>query len=125
MAPVIFFSPDPTATAMMLPRPKSYLNIVVILNIAKVTALKATGESKGVGGLNPLTLGCQNVTRNTVMILKATGPPRAVRRELPSPGSGPRCRATRAGGTTRGSTGWSSNVLNSRNMDWKHCSFGS
>ena len=120
MAPVIG-SPDPDAPAMMLPPPKSNLKIVVILNIANITALKATGESKGVGGQG----GCQNVKRNTVMILKATGPPRTVRRELPSPGSEPRCRGTRAAVTTPGSTGWSSNVLNSKNMDWKHCSFGS
>ena len=124
MAPVIGL-PDPDAPAMMLPPAKSDLNIVVILNIAKITALKATGESKGVGGRNQLTLGCQNVNRNTVMISKATGPPRTVRRELPSPGSEPRCRGTRAGVTTPGSTGWSSNVLNSKNMDWKHCSCGS
>ena len=125
MAPVTG-SPDPAAPAMMLPPLKSYLSHVlkIILGV-RVLELKATGESKGVGGRNQLTLGCQNVIRNTVMILKATGPPRTVRRELPSPGSEPRCRGTRAVGTTPGSTGWSSNVLNSRNMDWKHCSCGS
>ena len=114
MAPVIGLQ-DPAAPAMMLPPLKSYLSHVlkIILGV-RVLELKATGESKGVG------LGCQNVIRNTVMILKATGPPRTVRRELLSPGSEPRCRGTRAAVTTPGSTGWSSNVLNSRNMDMKH-----